>query len=382
MKPLLRLALVAIGLLLAHAAPAQATTCALGTPANTCYLIASGNAGSTGTWSYTSGGASCTCFPSTTDSVVLDSNSNTFTLTFNAAITIINLTSTCTCTISITANGTPTLTGNFSIGSGTTYTATAGRTLSFTGTGGTSGTPNTISTSGQTLPNVTINGSGGYYEVENALVLAAASTLTITAGTLDFTTNNPTVSAGQVTNAGTMNCGTGTWSITGVGTNTTGGVANTGTVSCASNAINLTSTTPATNRTFTSGGGTWGAISVAGYSSTLGYVVTFTLSSGDTFSSLTLNGPSAAVFTANKTLALTNMTVNGTISAPVLLQGNYSSGTPLVTFTVTNAPAMIGAALQFTKFTNAATAKSSIDLGGNSGVTINTPSDGGHIIGG
>ena len=79
--------------------------------------------------------------------------------------------------------------GALTTASGSTITISGGITFVSTSTNGGAGWP--ITTNGKTLPNVTFNGVGGRWQLQDALTLATTAWLTLTNGTLD--TNNQNV---------------------------------------------------------------------------------------------------------------------------------------------------------------------------------------------
>ncbi len=405
MKSLLRLGLIAIGLLLAHSAPASAncTGTAVHGGAHTCYLINTTNAWTvSGTWSASPASApgtpsaSCSCVPATSapfDDIVLDGGVTAATFG-TAAATYHTIDTNLSGDAGGAFAGTATQTTSFSIdgnyfyiNSGMTITAAGNRTITFISTTGTSGSPTAISTNGVTMPNLTFNGSGGYFEVLTALIsqnVTSSVGLILTAGTLDFTTNNPTVTMPFFNAAAstTLNCGTGQWTLTG---NTSGANlwVDAATISCASTPITFTPTAALTaSQTFATNGGSFGAVVFNGVSG--GGEYPYFVTGSPTFTSLTLNsssGPLRVVTTTATTYTLTNLTITGTSSNQVMLLPTQG-GAFATTLTVTNAPSMTWAAISGMNFTNAATATSSFNLGGNTNLTVTSPSGGGHIIGG
>src|SRR5208282_1098665 len=179
-------------------------------------------------------------------------------------------------------------------------TVTASGTYTFTSTSGTT----TIELGGHTLYAITLNGTGGTFQFGgDSLGGAITNALTLTAGTLDASTYNPNLTMLSFTGtAGTLNCGTGTWTFTGTGSNV---FAFPGTISCASAAFTFApSTTQASVVTFVTEGTSYGAVTFTTYNGVAKYSFSITVSAGATFASLALNGPMALTLTGAQTLTL------------------------------------------------------------------------------
>ena len=286
MKNLLRLCLVAAALFVAQfALPSNADAACAGAPVHggvgTCYGIVTGNWATSGTWSATPGGASCACVPATGDDIVLDGFSGSATFTISASISVNSFDTNdlnaigdsqgpFAGTLAHSSGQTLTIANNataasyFYLGTHVSYTGGSARIISFNATTGTSGTPTQIWTNPahNVLFNITFNGTGGYFELEDGLNVYTGGAITFTAGTVDATTNNPNVTAGSVSaGAGAVNCGTGTWTLTQTQNNIWSA---TGTMSCGSAAFVITpSGAIPGSRTFATNGATFGALTVS-----------------------------------------------------------------------------------------------------------------------
>ena len=213
MKSLLRLGLVALGLLLAPTL-ANAAACV-----TTAYAKTAGAwSNTTTTWATTSGGATA-CTLTASNAVVFDANSGAGTYTIDENISIDSLDTTNAPAGTILAHNLNdtltvlnTVSNIFLLSANVTYAPAAARAIAFTDTGGTT----TITTNGQTLGTVTFNGVGGDFVLAGG-TFAASGGITLTNGTLDASVNNVNVTTASVSssNANTrvLNCGTGTWTL-------------------------------------------------------------------------------------------------------------------------------------------------------------------------
>lgn len=247
---------------------------------------------------------------------------------------------------------------------------------------------------GQSVPGssdtVTFDGSsgGGTVTVNTNITLAAtvpAFTMGAFTGTIDFATNNNSISAGgfSITGAGTrtLNMGSNTWTATGVAGSVWDRITATGlTFNCGTSTILLSATATGT-RTIGLGNSSAGAYN--------NFTVT---NAAQNVFMIDLQG-TTAVTIAN--LTLTNVLqarlsngVNYTISGAFAYSGNstkqgtmYSTG-GAYTLTVANATALDYLLIQNCTKAGAGSiaATNSFDGGGNTGVTITAPS-GSSVIG-
>lgn len=154
------------------------------------------NSSNTTNWSATSGGSGGASVPTSADDVFLNASS-TGTVTLSASSVCRNLNCTgFTGTITHPAAVTITISGSLTLSSGMTYTlgnaATSAITFTSTSTG------NTITTAGKVLGNITFNGAGGAWTLQDNLA-ATGGTITLTAGSWD--TGSKSVSAASFSSA-------------------------------------------------------------------------------------------------------------------------------------------------------------------------------------
>ena len=147
--------------------------------------------GTAGTkWSTTSGGAGGAAEPTAADDVFFDANSGAVTVTVDTTpavcnnLTFIGFTGTFT-----QAAGSLTISGNLTAAAGMTWNFLTNKTFNATATG------KLITSAGKDLGNLTFNGVGGSWILQDNLPLSTARTITLTNGTLDL--NSKTVSAGE-----------------------------------------------------------------------------------------------------------------------------------------------------------------------------------------
>lgn len=169
----------------------------------------------------------------------------------------------------------------------------------------------TITSSGKTLPSLTINGSGITTTLASALTLSGALTLTL--GTLNVSSYTSTIasfsSAGPTTRSIT---GSGTLTVTGAWT-VTDGTGFTG----SGYTINMTS---ASIKTFGGGAGAYGTLNQGGAGA-------LTVTGSNTFENITATTrPSTITFTAGTTQTVSSFTVSGT-SGNLVTLNSTSPGT-------------------------------------------------------
>lgn len=215
--------------------------------------------------------------------------------------------------------------GNLTLVSGLTLTLPSSLTFNFIATSGTQ----TITSAGKTLADITQNGAGGTVSLADALLIRAASTYTLTNGTLNA--NNQNFTAGRFSsnnsNVRTLTMGSGTWTLSGTGTVWDLGTPTNLTFNKDTANIVL-SDTSTTARTFQGGGLTYNNLTIGGATG----ISTLNLSQTNTFA--TLGSTKTVEYTIN---LLNNTTVNtwaASGSANNFLNITGSSGTR--TLTVTN----------------------------------------------
>jgi len=256
---------------------------------------------------------------------------------------------------------------------------------------------------GQTVPGsadtVTFDGSsGGGTVTVNTTVTVQSITMGAFTGTLDFSANNNNVTlsgSGGVSFSGTgsgtrtLNMGNGTWTLT--VTATAGNSCNpwnvattTGLTFNANSSTIVISGSSAGVKNFQGGGLTYNTVTIA---ANAGGGPT-SISGANTFANLNVTGPNLIVISSAATQTITNaFTWAGSSSAPIWVgpSSSLTSGAVGTISVASGAPTMSWAAVSHVTFTGGATftATNSLDLGGNTGVTITPPSSGGgRIIGG
>lgn len=209
-------------------------------------------------------------------------------------------------------------------------------------------------------------------------------------GTLDFSANNnsPTMTAftPSGTHTRTLNMGNGTWTI-----NSSGSTASTpwDNTTVTGFTLNANSSTLVINnsgtgsRTFAGGAKTYNILSLGASSGV------FQISGGNTFAQFLVAAPQQLLFPGANTIQTitTAPTWTGTAATPILV--NNTSPTAGATITVTSGTMTVtwGAIWRMT-FNGGATftGTNSLDMGGNTGMTITPPqatgSGGGSLIGG
>lgn len=234
------------------------------------------------------------------------------------------------------------------------------------------------------------NSGAGTITAASSIDSIAFGTLTATAltgSTLAFNTNNPNMSFTSVDFSGsgtrTINLGSGTWTLTG----TSGNVL-------LLNGSNITPTFNNATINFTGSGAartvnwgtslTYGAI-IVGANSAKG-AINFTATTAVTFASITVSSGNTVMMNQGITSTISGaLSMTGTSSAPVGLISN-SPVANVATVSVGSASTIDwGAVLRITKAgAGSITATNSLDLGGNTSVTITAPSGGGvvGVIGG
>lgn len=296
--------------------------------------------GSSGTWSstsktnwaITSGGTGSIAVPNRLDTVVFDNNSNTttgaFTITASGAIVG-----------SVTfGSGASALDGAMTLAMGTSTIEVAGNwsnpasNFAYSGTGTItfSGlTAYTITTNGISMvSDITFNGVGGSWQLQDALTTSSARTITLTNGTLDLNSRNISTGAfsSSGTNTRTLAFGTGQINLTGINTQVLGGTTTTGLTVTGTPVFNITgSGTAGQSRTLT-----WG---VAGGSASM--AASFNITSGADLVSFAAGSYAIDLtftsFTGTSTIALNisgNLTLASGMSAP--------SSASTITFTSTS----------------------------------------------
>jgi hypothetical protein len=153
-------------------------------------------------------------FPLAQDTAVFDNAGSVGTVTTNAAWNIgtLNMAGrTTACTISW-SNSSPVYYGNVLLGSGVTPGST--NTSLFSGRG-----TQTITSGGNTWSgSLNVTSVAGIVQLADALTLGATQTFSLNSGTFDAVTYNVTVGNFVVNGSPTLKMGSGTWTVSGVGT--------------------------------------------------------------------------------------------------------------------------------------------------------------------
>ena len=410
MRKLLIAIAVLIGCALYGASPSLATNC--GTGSGTCFVIAvGGNSNSSATWSNTTNGTGGVGPPIAGDQCILDSPAGN--LTINAALAC----------RSIDASGTG--------GSGSPYTHTLncnGQSITLNGGAGNAvilNLPSNMTLSGSctanlsdaasetvtititaAIPanwNIVLGSTGASFTTFqltasgiNNVSTNAVTTLTLTSGTLDKTTNSAPIYIGEFSsnngNNRTLNCGTGGWTLAGVGAivwniQTTTGL----TISCGSDTINISNSAPTARRLFYQGAANtvYGTLNITAPSSGNSDVAIGC--NGTSFTITTLQVPAGTMLDLCGSNGLTftitnNLTLTGTSAKPIMVLGNYggtsgifkigASGTGTV-----NLSYVMACSVTWTVNASGNTF-GGWDICGNTNQTWTAPSAGGGIIGG
>lgn len=280
------------------------------------------DASTTTHWSATSGGAAGASAPTSADDVIIDTSSGTGTITCSAAVCN-NLTVTASQAIVLGAAQTPltTIYGNVSLPAGGSFSVTTGFTFAATTTG------KTITTNGKTLRNLTFNGVGGGWTLQDALTAAASNAITLTAGSLN--TNNFNVTYGFFTLTGTttrsLTLGTSNLSFN-VATGATFWDATT-TTNCTISAASSTITFIGSGSTapFAGGGLTYGSIVFSGSASGTPQFLDTCTFTGTV--STTYTGSYSVTLTSGITLTVGTWAITGSSMSNIVTLGVSSPGT-------------------------------------------------------
>lgn len=283
--------------------------------------------GTAGTkWALTSGGAGGQAVPTSSDDVIFDGNSGSGTVTIQTAVAVagsVNFSAfTGTLVQSTNMNIGSSTAGDFILGTGMTFTWTAGAIkLTTTKVSATS-----IDLAGKTVGNFTINGNGASFVLANDINASLACAFS--GGTVDF--NGFNVTCGNLSNGNTLtrtvNMRGGSITITGTGA-IFDAPAGTLIFSWTSGARFVLSNTSASAKTFAGGTNTtYPIIEVAG--AALAGTVTF--SGAFTAAGLKFNPNANIKFTAGVTTTIptaAGINWNGTLGNPITIQ-TTSGGSP------------------------------------------------------
>lgn len=239
-----------------------------------------------------------------------------------------------------------------------------------------------------TADSVTFDGASGGGVVTVAAAINGSNTVvSLTAGlftgTLDFSVNNPTISAATFSWTGgatrSFLFGTSVFNPTSAGGSTPWDLTTiTGLTFTGAPSINLAALASGA-RTFSGGGQSYGSLTVSDSGSTGDSV---TIGGNNTFGTFTVTGPVNMVFNSGTTQTVTGaFSANGTaFNSGILLTGSGTSTTAALSI---GAGSIINwAAIKNMVFSGTAiTATNSFDLKGTSGITITGPGGGKSIVG-
>ena len=260
-----------------------------------------------GGWSDSVGGTrNLIYFPLAQDTAVFPSSGfiSGGTLTIGASYNIgtIDMSARTSNTMTLaTGTQTPTIYGNWINGTGTTLSGTGAMT--FAGRGN-----QTITSAGKTFgQSFAINTPGGSVTLQDAFTgtNTGVNTINLFAGTFDANSYNVTVTTfgGAVTTARTAAIGSGTWTLSGSGTQVWNFGTSTNLTVTGTGTISLTS---ASAKTFAGGG-----ISYSGITLDQGGAGTLTITGNNTFANITNTAIGRVQFTGGTTNIFTAFNLNG-----------------------------------------------------------------------
>jgi hypothetical protein len=304
-------------------------------------------------WATGSGGTpAVNNFPLAQDTAVFDNTGTVGTVTVQAAFNIgtLNMSGrTSACTIDW-SNSSPVYYGSVLLGSGVTPGTTGAPTFAGRGT-------QTITSGGNTWSGaITIDSATGTVQLADALTLIAARTLTLTSGTFDAVTYNVTAGLFVIgnyvaPNLRTLKMGSGTWTLSGVGTVFNFGASSNLTLFKGTANIVL-SDTSTSSRTFDGSGFSFNKLTIGGatgastltisgsnqfteLASTKTVAHTISLTAAQIFGAWTVSGTAGNVVTVTGTAALTiagarvsgvNFLAMGTTAISTTSPGEFYAG--------------------------------------------------------
>lgn len=300
-------------------------------------------------WGTSSGTQDDASVPGATDDVIFDSGLDTSTLSANISIKSLD----CTGfggTITHDASVVLTIAGDLlRLSSAMTYTLGDGflSQIKLTSTTGTAMAPTTITTFGKTLPNLTLNGSGGYFKLGGDLTMTITSPLTLTTGTFDTGNYNVTAASFQCSGASarTVLFGSSTINLNGLstawntavttnltftpGTSTVViGNPTAGSKTFNGGGVTFNNLTIATDNIFVLGNNTYNVFGISNAGGTIG--IKMTAGTTHTVTDITCNGSSgnlAKILSDTGGSAFTFSAASGTISIDyVSLKDSTASG--------------------------------------------------------
>jgi len=268
------------------------------------------DASTTTNWSASSGGSGGATVPDNgTEAVYFNGSSGSGTTTITAQAYGIDIDFT---------GFTGTLAGSSALAISGSLTLASGMTNSYTGaiTFNSTSAGETITTATKSLASdITFNGVGGAWTLQDALTTTGA--VTLTNGTLITGNSNHSLAslASSNSNTRTLTLGTGTITLTGTGTVWNLATTTNLTFSGASATVKLTNASSSA-KTFSGGSKTYGNLWITGAGTGA-----YTIVGSNTFTDFKVDTPPHTVnFTAGSTQTLTTFTVNGTAGNLMTLQ--------------------------------------------------------------
>jgi hypothetical protein len=215
-------------------------------------------------WATTSGGVPATNnFPLAQDTTVFDDTGSAGTVTVNALFNIgaIDM-SARTSAMTLQGNTNYSIYGNWTFGSGVTHGGTA--TITFSGRG-----TSTITSAGKTFSGgITIDCGTGTVQLADALELNTLRTLSLTSGTFDAVSYNVTAGRFGAGGTATLKMGSGTWTLTYIGSVWNMGSAGSSFALYKGTADIVFSNTGTGNRTFDGSGFSFNKLTIGGATGT------------------------------------------------------------------------------------------------------------------
>lgn len=335
-------------------------------------------AGATTNWSASSGGASGASQPTSADNVFFNGSSGGGTCTLG--------TGTLACADFVATGYTGTITGSTrTIGFyGTTITFGSGMTfgpvsiLDFRSTGSCSITTNGISLTVNSL--LRILAAGTFTLQDDLTIITGRLSFQSTGHTFDA--NNHDIVCAGIANAaaGTVNMGSGTWTLNGAGSS--GSIWSTHTsetINAGTSTVHLTGTY-ATAQAFEGDGKTWYNLNVDQASGTLD------IEGSSTFNNITIQPGKTVHFQDGTTQTVSSFTASGTVSDGITLTGTSTAGWSISDTSGTNS--VTYCTISYSTATGGATWESltddgNVNGGSNTGWIFNyfTPSPMMHMMG-
>lgn len=265
-------------------------------------------------------------------------------------------------------NSTITLWGNLVLASGMTV-GSGTNVLTFSATSGTK----TITSNGKTMDfPVTLNGAGGTFQLVGTTTLGSTRTLTLTNGTIDANNQNLSMGLFSSSNSNTrvITMGSGTWTLSGTGTVWTTSTVTGLTINPNTSTIAITDTSAST-KTFTGGlGKTYYNFTIAAGTGTSG---TVTLTSSNTFNTMTIGQANSIKFTSNASMSVASSLVASGSSGNLVTISATTAGTP---FSISKSSGHVEndyMSIQDASFTGGAywyAGNNSTNVSGNSGIAF------------